>query len=152
MIKPVLTTENEIVGKKAIVTTDNQLIGKIIPTGTLVASVVSLGGGGSGVKQIYRGANLPTDPNILIWIDTSIPPITGTQLITADNLGFYTSDNEAFILQEPSSLITADNKNFITSDDKTFILNENTENTLLTIDNKEFIEANNKIFILKEEL
>jgi len=108
--------------------------------------------GGGTIKQIYRGENLPTDPNILIWIDTSIPPITGTQLITADNLGFYTSDNEAFILQEPSSLITADNKNFITSDDKTFILNENTENTLLTLDNKEFIEANNKIFILKEEL
>ena len=100
MIKPVLTTENEIVGKKAIVTTDNQLIGKIIPTGTLVASVVSLGGGGSGVKQIYRGANLPTDPNILIWIDTSIPPITGTQLITADNMEFITANNENFILKE----------------------------------------------------
>ena len=152
MIDPVLKTDNELIGRP-IVEADNQLIGAITPTGTLVASVVSVGGGGSGVKQVYRGSNEPTNPEILIWIDTSIPPITGTQLITSDNKGFYTSDNEAFILREEtkSQLITSDNKMFITADDKEFILNENEVNTLLTLDNKEFIESNNKKFILKEE-
>lgn len=100
---------------------------------------------------IYIGDTEPTASNILIWIDTSIPPITGTQLITSDNKGFYTADDEAFILKEEikSQLMTSDNKMFITADDKEFILNESS--SLLTMDNKEFIEANNKKFILKEE-
>jgi len=79
-------------------------------------------------KQIYKGSDYPLDNEVLIWIDTSLSPITGTQLITADNLGFYTSENEAFIV------------------------NEIIENALLTSDDKEFIEANNKNFVLKEEL
>lgn len=105
---------------------------------------------GSGVKQIYWGANEPTDQNILVWIDTSVPPITGTQLITSDNKGFYTSDNEAFILKEElkSQLVTSDNKMFITVDDKEFILKDAI--SLFTSDDKEFIEANNKNFVLKE--
>ena len=87
-------------------------------------------GGGSSSKQVYRGPDYPTKESILIWIDTSEPtppPITGIQLLTADNLQFKTSDNKAFILSEI------------------------TPNALLTKDNKEFIEANNKKFILREE-
>jgi len=119
-------------------------------------SSIEIGGtivSGGGVKQIYKGNTMPIDPNILIWIDTSVPPITGTQLITSDNKGFYTADNEAFILNEEikSQLITFDNKIFITADNKEFILNEQSETSLFTIDGKEFIEANNKKFILKEE-
>ena len=87
-------------------------------------------GGGSSSKQVYRGTDYPTKESILIWIDTSEPtppPITGIQLLTADNLQFKTSDNKAFILSEI------------------------TPNALLTSDDKEFIEANNKKFILREE-
>lgn len=107
-------------------------------------------------KQIYIGDTEPTDSNILIWIDTSTPPtppIIGTQLITADNLGFYTKNDEVFILKEEikSALLTINNEYFITSDNKEFILNEQNSNVLLTFDNKELIEANNKKFILKEE-
>lgn len=106
-----------------------------------------------GIKQIYIGDIEPTDPNILIWIDTSIPPIIGTQLITADDLKFITSDNKAFLLKEEqkSQLLTSNNEYFITADDKEFILKEIINQMLLTNDNKEFIEANNKNFILKEE-
>lgn len=81
-----------------------------------------------GPKQIFIGDTEPTDPNILIWIDTS-------------------GDTPVVI----STLITADNKQFITSDNKEFILKEIVNQMLLTNDNKEFIEANNKNFILKEE-
>lgn len=84
--------------------------------------------GGGGVRQIYRGPDKPTDPNILIWIDTSKKPVTGTQLITHDNLEFITADNEAFILHD--EIIEY----------------------LLTNDNKEFIDANNKNFVLREEI
>ena len=100
----------------------------IVNATTGIGMDVKTGGGSSKtIKQIYKGPDKPTDPNILIWIDTSIPPITGTQLITSDNLEFITVDNDIFILNEQSS------------------------QSLLTIDNKEFIEANDKKFILKEE-
>lgn len=92
---------------------------------------LNISGSGGGVdKQVYIGSDYPTSDKILIWIDTSEPtppPITGIQLLTADNLQFKTSDNKAFILSEI------------------------TPNVLLTKDNKEFIEANNKKFILREE-
>ena len=84
--------------------------------------------GTGGVRQVDWGDVEPTDPNILIWIDTYVSPITGTQLITYDNLEFMTADNEAFILAEEVI------------------------NTLLTSDGKEFIDANNRNFILREEI
>lgn len=53
------------------------------------------------VKQIYIGDEEPTDPEILIWIDTSgDTPITGTQLLTSDNKKFITANDEKFILKE----------------------------------------------------
>lgn len=56
---------------------------------------------GSSVKQIYIGDEEPTDPNILIWIDTSgDTPIISAQLITSDNKEFITANNEKFILKE----------------------------------------------------
>ena len=45
-------------------------------------------------KQVYRGADQPTDEKILIWIDTSAPD---NQLITSDGKEFITSDNKIFI-------------------------------------------------------
>ena len=54
-----------------------------------------------GVKQVYIGNTEPTDPNILIWIDTSDEPIViDKQLITVDNMEFITANNEKFILKE----------------------------------------------------
>ena len=55
------------------------------------------GGGGGGVTQIYRGDTEPTDNNILIWIDTSTPPVIDKQLITSDGDEFITSDNKIFV-------------------------------------------------------
>lgn len=53
------------------------------------------------VKQIYIGDEEPTDPEILIWIDTSgDTPTTEVQLMTADNKEFITANNETFILKE----------------------------------------------------
>lgn len=53
-----------------------------------------------GLMQVYKGPDEPTDPNILIWIDTSEEPIIENQLITADNMEFITADNENFIVKE----------------------------------------------------
>ena len=108
---------------------------------------------GGGKIQIYKGDTEPTDSNILIWIDTSVPPIIGSQLITADNLKFITKDNKAFILKEEqkSQLITSDGLNFITADDKEFILKEIVNQILLTSDGMEFLTIDNEKFILKEE-
>lgn len=56
---------------------------------------------GSSVKQIYRGLDEPTNPEILIWIDTSgDTPSTNIQLITANDEKFITSDDKNFILKE----------------------------------------------------
>ena len=57
-------------------------------------------GGGSSSKQIYKGPDKPTSSNILIWIDTSTSPTTGTKLVTIDSSDFKTIDNEYFILKE----------------------------------------------------
>lgn len=49
-------------------------------------------------KQVYRGADQPTDEKILIWIDTSESPTPTTNaLITSDDKTFITSDNKTFI-------------------------------------------------------
>lgn len=54
--------------------------------------------GGEQILQVYRGANRPTDPNILIWIDTSESPgPIGDGLITSDDKLFITSDNKIFV-------------------------------------------------------
>jgi len=51
-------------------------------------------------QQIYIGDTEPTDPNILIWIDTSEPLIIDNQLITSDNEEFITLNDEIFIVEE----------------------------------------------------
>lgn len=60
-------------------------------------------GGGSSktIRQVYIGDDEPTDPEILIWIDTSGDvPTVGTKLMTSDNKEFITANNENFILKE----------------------------------------------------
>lgn len=53
------------------------------------------------VRQVYKGPDEPTDPNILIWIDTSEEPIIiDNQFITADDMEFITANNENFIVKE----------------------------------------------------
>lgn len=48
--------------------------------------------------EVYRGADQPTDEDILVWIDTSESPTpTGNVLITSDGKTFITSDNKTFI-------------------------------------------------------
>ena len=109
--------------------------------------------GTGGVKQVYRGEIEPIDENILIWIDTSMPPVIGSQLITSDDLRFITSDDKGFILEElpRTTLTTSDDKNFITSDDYNFILSEVIETILVTSDGLEFKTFDDEEFILKEE-
>lgn len=51
-------------------------------------------------QQIDIGDTEPTDPNILIWIDTSVPILVDNQLMTADNEEFITLNNEIFIVEE----------------------------------------------------
>lgn len=115
--------------------------------------VVNKGGGCDNCKVVVRSDTQPMWAETLIWIDTYKEPIKGTQLITADDKGFYTSDGEAFVLKEVvyDSLVTADDKQFLTSDDKEFLVQGYITEELLTQDNKEFYEANNKKFMLKGE-
>ena len=53
-----------------------------------------------GVRQVDWSDIEPTNPNILIWIDTSEEPIIDNQFITADDMEFITADNEIFIVKE----------------------------------------------------
>ena len=70
------------------------------PKKNIVLGVQRINSGGF-IKQVYRGPDKPTDPNILIWIDTSgSEPIGGIQFITKDNLEFITANNENFIVKE----------------------------------------------------
>lgn len=60
-----------------------------------------LGSGNIEIKpgdkpQVYRGEVEPTNENILIWIDTSKPPLVGIQFITQDDKDFITSDDNIF--------------------------------------------------------
>lgn len=88
------------------------------------------GGGGETVRQVYRGDNMPTDRNILIWIDTKSEPIVRNAMITADDDYFITSDELDFVVRESP---TGDIQ-------------------LMTADDKEFIDANNELFITKGEI
>jgi len=70
-----------------------------LPKKNIVLGVQRINSGGF-TQQVYRGPDKPTDPNILIWIDTSGSIIIENQLITADNLEFITANNENFIVKE----------------------------------------------------
>lgn len=112
--------------------------------------------GGGTVRQVYRGPDMPTDDEILIWIDTYTEPVIRTAMLTADGEYFVTSDGLDFVVREPSEatkLITSDGEFFYTSDGQEFVVNDQDLGMpLYTRDNKEFYEANNKKFITKGEL
>lgn len=57
-------------------------------------------GGGGTKKQIYKGPDEPTDPNILIWIDTSEEPVVKGRLLTADGEPFITVDGQNFLVAQ----------------------------------------------------
>lgn len=138
---------------------DNSTLNASIVSGTDMSAgvdnvvVVNKGGGCDDCKVVVRSDTKPIWEQTLIWIDTSKDPIEGTQLITADDKGFYTSDNKPFVVREEilDSLLTADNKQFITADNNVFIVQGILEDELLTSDNKEFYEAQDRKFILKGE-
>jgi len=112
--------------------------------------------GGGAVRQVYRGPDMPTDDETLIWIDTYVEPVVRTAMLTADGDYFVTSDGLDFVVKDPSDvskLITSDGEYFFTSDGQEFVVNEDElGKQLYTRDNKEFIEANNKKFITKGEI
>lgn len=71
-------------------------------------------------KQVYRGADQPTDENILIWIDTSAP-VQHNAMLTSDGKWFMTSDNKEFVVSDGIALLTSDNKEFYEATHKQFI-------------------------------
>lgn len=74
-----------------------------------------------GVNQIYMGDVEPTDENILVWIDTYVPPAPDNAFVTADNKYFITADGKYFVVATPKQFVTADGKEFITADNKKFM-------------------------------
>lgn len=71
-------------------------------------------------KQVYQGADQPTDEKILIWIDTSTP-VQHNAMLTSDGKWFMTSDNKEFVVSDGIALYTSDNKEFYEATHKKFI-------------------------------
>ena len=111
-----------VVHGDAIVTEPYELTFDVTQEGqTILNFEVKVAGGGSGVNQIYMGDTEPTDPNILVWIDTYVPPAPDNALVTADNKYFITADGKYFVVATPKQFVTADGKEFITADNKKFM-------------------------------
>lgn len=105
----------------AIVTEPYHLSFDVKQSGEVILNFNVKVAGGGGVTQIYIGDTEPTDENILVWIDTYVPPAPDNAFVTADNKYFITADGKYFVVATPKQFVTADGKEFITADNKKFM-------------------------------
>ena len=123
----IATIENQIpfeavsvVHGNAIVTEPYELTFDVTQEGqTILNFEVKVAG---GKTQIYMGDTEPTDENILVWIDTYVPPAPDNALVTADNEYFITADEEYFVVAVPKQFTTSNNEELITSDNEQFLV------------------------------